>query len=296
FKPFIWSVATELELCKHEQVFDKHGGRWYTPFGRYLEDVVKRDEQTWLEVLINSSNIGMAQAGLRMPPRQMRDAVTRFGFGSRTGLGLPGESVGLVTDLKNWSDYTRTSVPMGYEVAVTPVQMVRAFSAFARSGEMAGSLPPVRLTALPVDDPAPDMVYRVLPPWVAELARSTMRGVAKNLDTLMKQRGQMDFEPQYDLFGKSGTAKIARPDGRGYFEQYCSSFIAGAPVDNPRLVVLVVIDDPGPERVRNRAHYGSAVAGPVVRRIVERTLPYLGIAPPPQPATSVAAADAIAAD
>lgn len=277
FKPFIWSTATELELCDPEETFDTEDGRWTTPFGRYLEDVVKRDEMTWTEVLVNSSNIGMAKAGLRMSPRQMREAVLRFGFGDKTGVALPGEATGLVTSLKDWSDYTRTSVPMGYEVAVTPVQIVRAFSAFARSGDLAGSLPSIRITAPTKDDASSEMVYRVLPAWVARLARLTMRGVAENLDVLMKRRGQMDFTPRYDLFGKSGTAKIARPDGKGYFEQYCSSFIAGAPVDSPRLVVLVVIDDPGPEQIASRHHYGSAVAGPVVRRIVEKALPYLGV-------------------
>jgi cell division protein FtsI/penicillin-binding protein 2 len=97
---------------------------------------------------------------------------------------------------------------------------------------------------------------------------------------------------RYTMFGKSGTAQIPlgkappgkrRPPGnRGYFdEQYNSSFIAGAPLEEPRLVVLVVIDDPGPDRRRNRTHYGSQVAGPVVRRVVERSLSYMGVPPSP---------------
>ena len=85
-----------------------------------LNDVTKRAEQTWLQVLINSSNIGMAQGTARMSFREMREAVLRFGFGSKTDIGLPGESAGIVTNQRNWSDYTQTSVAMGHEVAVTP--------------------------------------------------------------------------------------------------------------------------------------------------------------------------------
>ena len=95
----------------------------------------------------------------------------------------------------------------------------------------------------------------------------------------------------YSMFGKSGTAKIVRPDGRGYLKrQYNSSFIAGAPVADPRIVVLVVIDDPGPGRIETRSHYGSAVAGPVVRRVVRRSLQYLGV--PEETASDDAVADA----
>ncbi len=91
------------------------------------------------------------------------------------------------------------------------------------------------------------------------------------------------------MFGKSGTSNIPcippagmrRPNNAsGYFaNQYNTSFIVAAPATMPEIVVIVVIDDPGPERVRNRTHYGSRVAGPVVRKIVERVLPYLGIEP-----------------
>lgn len=281
FKPFIWSVSTELGLAEPGEIIDCEGGAWVTPFGRRLEDVVRRGRQSWRDVLVHSSNIGMGKVGLRFSDAQMRDAVKRFGFGERTEIGLPGESVGLVTDLKDWSAYTKTSVPMGYEVAVTPVQMVRAFAAFCRTGERAGTLPTLRLTAASWDDPTPSLLYRVLPPEVAVLARDAMRGVADNMDLLMRRRGQADAEPTYPLFGKSGTAKIARPDGRGYYEQYVSSFVAGAPAHDPALVILVVIDDPGPEQIRSRMHYGSAVAGPVVRRVTERVLPYLGV-PAPQ--------------
>lgn len=287
FKPFMWSTVTQLGLARTDEIIDTENGHW-TPYGkRHLEDVFKRPQMTWAEVLINSSNIGMAKVTGRMTPQQMREAVLKFGFGSRTRIGLPGESAGIVTSAKDWSKYTQVSVAMGHEVAVTPLQMVRGFSAFARNGDLLGTLPDVHFTAT---DPefAPPGGKRVLPPGIAELTRSTMRGVTQKVDNKLAERDPKAGPPKYEWFGKSGTAEIPlgkAPDGKrrpagcdGYFRgQYNSSFIAGAPFDSPRLVVLVVIDDPGPGPISRRQHYGSYVAGPVVRRVMERGLTYLGV-------------------
>ena len=102
---------------------------------------------TWSQVLVNSSNIGMIQGAHRLSYQQLHDAVARFGFGRPMGIGLPGEGAGVVTPMKSWSKSTQTSVAFGNEVAVTPIQMCRAFSAFARPGDLAGTLPRLRLTA-----------------------------------------------------------------------------------------------------------------------------------------------------
>lgn len=279
FKPFIWSSVVELGLADPDEVLDAHHGRWKTSYGRPLEDVTPKEKLSVSDVLVYSSNIGMYQLADRMSFAQARAAIKRFGFGARTGVGLPGESAGLVTSERDWSKYTQTSVAMGYEVAVTPVQIVRAFAALARTGELAGVMPELSLTAV---DPREPLAFRhrVLAPGVVELARTAMGGVVARLDEKLDREHRLDTPPVYSMFGKSGTAKQFRPDGRGYYDhQYVSSFIAGAPTASPRIVVLVVIDDPGPALIRLKQHYGSAVAGPVVRRIVERTLPYLGVAP-----------------
>jgi len=278
FKPFMWSGATELGLARPEEVLDTEGGRWRTSYGRLIEDVAARDEQTWREVLVNSSNIGMVKVVDRMTDRQMREAIRKFGFGAPTNIGLPGEATGIVTAPADWTKYTRTSVAFGYEVAVTPVQMVRAFCAFARADRTAGALPRLRLTAATERDIAADPIVRVLPDWVAHLARASMRGVAETMDTRLVREGILEDEPRYSMFAKSGTAEIAIPGGGGYLEnQHVSSFIAGAPAEDPRIVVLVIIDDPSPDLVRRRRHFGSWVAGPVVRRITDRTLAYMGV-------------------
>ena len=276
FKPYIWSAVLERGLATIHENLDTHGGMWRTSYGRLVEDVVLRDKQTVFEVLVNSSNIGMTKLAERLTTAQLQDVIRKFGFGAVTGLPLPGEAPGLVTPPQRWNKYTTTSVAFGYEIAVTPVQMVRAFSAFARNGDHAGTLPrPTLLTGVR----AAPMLHRVIPARVALDARLAMREVARVMVERNQQHGRLpEGVPAYDLFGKSGTAKIARPDGRGYFQkQYVSSFVAGAPALEPRVCVLVVIDDPGPERISDRSHYGSAVAGPVAARVLHETLEYLGV-------------------
>lgn len=288
-KPFVWASVTERGRLSPSDVLDTHHGVWRTDFGRTLRDVTPMDRLTWSDVLVYSSNIGMAQGALRLNGREMRDDLRRFGFGVRTRIGLPGESPGIMTNPRNWSHWTNSSVAQGYEIAVTPVQMVRAFSVFCREGEMAGTLPKLRLTAVDPDVDGSELLVRVLPEREVMQTREAMRRVAQNMEDRAR-RAYPDEEPiRCGMFGKSGTAEIVRPDGRGYFKgQHNSSFLIGAPFDDPRLVVLVVIDDPGPELVRSRRHYGSTVAGPVVRRVVRRSLEYMGLRADVDPAEPLA--------
>ncbi len=294
FKSFVWASAWQMGLIGEGETLSTRP--YTTPFGRYFEDVTKRDNQDWEHVLIHSSNVGMVKLSERMAHEDLRETVLRFGFGSRTRIGLPGEAAGIVTSEENWSDYSHTSVVIGHEVAVTPVQMVRAFGAYARPGELAGTLPHLKLASPSRDELRAEPLVRVLEPGVALRTRRVLTHVADRMDASMRRRFPDSPEPRYTLFGKSGTADIAvvppfvttddgkrvqmgKPKGAGgYFhEQYCSSFIGGAPFEDPRIVVIAVIDDPGPSRIRQKAHYGSSVAGPVVRRVVERALPYLGV-------------------
>lgn len=298
FKPFMWSTVTELGLAHPDEIFNTENGHWICYGSRALNDVIERSTQTWTEVLVNSSNIGMAKGTARMSFQQMRDAVVRFGFGSKTNIGLPGESPGIVTPLRRWSKYSQTSVAMGHEVAVTPVQMARAFSAFARLGDLAGTIPGVHFTAIDSATVAKEAKRAILSK-TAELTRKTMYGVAQKVDDkAFRDASNHVIPPKYDWFGKSGTAEIPigrapkgykRPTGfDGYYRgQYNSSFIAGAPLESPRLVVVAVIDDPGPGLIAKKHHYGSWVAGPVVRRVMERALPYLGVKPTAVPLETV---------
>ena len=272
FKPFVWATATELGVYDPStRLPTPKDGPYRTAFGRAIRDVHYYGTVDWKTVLVKSLNSGMAMAAERMTFDQMRGGVVdRFGFGHRTGVGLPGEEEGLITPAGKWTKWTQTSVAMGHEIGVTPVQMARAFSAFCTDG----SIPTLRLV-LPADDegsPSAPPRTPVLPEPVALVAREAMERV------LSEGTGRKAQSATYRMFGKSGTAQLPKPkgQGRGYYEdRYVSSFIAGAPLANPRLVVLCVIDDPD----RRKGHFGGSIAGPVVRDVIDESLNYLGVKP-----------------
>jgi cell division protein FtsI (penicillin-binding protein 3) len=297
FKPFVWSTITELGLIPVDKMIDTENGRWRAPDGRPLTDVVERDRQTWEEVLVNSSNIGMVKGAQLLSHKQLHDCVRRFGFGEKTGLDLPGETAGIVTRLQDWKLYTQVSVSYGHNIAVTPVQMARAFAVFSKPGVRAGLLSPIRLTASEDYDASP-VAFRVLPADVAIETREIMAKVVESVE----RRWMKDETPpggwRYTLFGKSGTALIplgsppkgfGRPkalNGKSYLgNQFISSFVAAGPVENPRLVCVAVIDDPGPAPtgVSRKSRYGSSAAGPLARKSMERILTYLGVPASPRP-------------
>ncbi len=266
FKPFVWARATELGLVQLDEVFNTHNGLYRTDFGRPIHDAYPYAELSWEGVMIKSSNIGMAQVAMRLSDRQMQQCVNDFGFGRPTGAGLPGETGGIVTVPKKWTNYTQTSVSMGHEIAVSPLQMVRAFSAFCRDG----SMPPIQFV-VPTQD-VPILPYVTQQPVLESTALTTRRTMRK---VMTDGSGRKANEvAHYRMFGKSGTAELPKSDNRGYFkDRYVISFIAGAPLENPRLVVLCVIEDPD----RSLGHYGGAICGPINAMVMNRCLEYLGV-------------------
>ncbi|MCA9277534.1 MAG: penicillin-binding protein 2 [Phycisphaeraceae bacterium] len=295
FKPIVWAIVTDHGGMKPDQMVDVSNGVRKGDFFRAINDVSKtRNERSWYDVLVYSSNVGMAIGALELEFTELRDAILKFGIREETGIELPGEVKGMLTSRRNWSYYSQTAVSFGQEVGVTPIQMIRAFSAFARSGDLAGTIPDI--TVLTTDHGGfPTQGKRAVGADAAILTRGPMAEVAKNMEKKLATRQKLDNEPvetwHYTMFGKSGTAEVAigappegkvKPDGlaKGYYpNQYISSFVAAGPVEEPRIVVLVLIDDPGPKMVKAVRYYGSDVAGPVVRRVMEDTLAYLGTMP-----------------
>ena len=177
-----------------------------------------------------------------------------------------------------WSDYTQVSVSMGHEIAVTPLQMVRAFMAFCRDG----TIPPLTLLAVDgaesvaAEPPGAIAARRVITPETARLVREVLHAVTT------EGTGRRARSDRWTSFGKSGTAQLQDPVNGGYFEdRYVSSYIAGAPLEEPRVVVLVVIDDPD----RRIEHYGGRVAGPVAKEVFEAVLHHYGVEPDAAEAT-----------
>ncbi|UYV12857.1 MAG: penicillin-binding protein 2 [Phycisphaera sp.] len=287
FKAFVWSALTDAHPDLLDEVYEAAPGGVTFINGRRLQDSHVNGEQTWSEVLVNSSNIGMALGAQRFTPREFHDALERFGVGTPPRVGLPDEAHGTLRSLKNWNTYTHVSIAFGQEVTTSVAQVARAFCAFARNGNDAGTVPALRLSAVGVGGPDGLIARRAVSAEAALNTRDVMVLIAKKLDNRLEP-SEGPFA--YTMFGKSGTAQVAperteswhrRPRGaRGYLErQYVSSFVAGAPVERPRLVVMVSIEDPGPDVVRSNLYYGSQVAGPAVRRIMEQALPYLGVEP-----------------
>jgi cell division protein FtsI/penicillin-binding protein 2 len=269
FKSFVWARATQVGAARPSEIIPLPAGPYTTPFGRTIHDVKYTGPVSWKTVLVKSLNGGMAMVAMRMSFEQLQQAVRDFGFGQKVAMGIPGESAGIVTGPGKWSKYTQTSVAMGHEIAVTPIQMVRAFSAFARDD---GTMVQPRLVLPRVGTERG--VERtggsksVIDPQVLAVARDAMLGVVEEGTARKAQSAH------YRMFGKTGTAELAVPGQRGYDrDRYVASFIAAAPATNPRLVVLCVIDDPD----KRKGHFGGSIAGPVVRDVVDDALQYLGV-------------------
>lgn len=270
FKPFVWAKATQRGLAEPDELIDATvAGYWRSPQGRRLRDVRGHGTITWEEVLIRSSNIGMAQVGMRFGIENLHEAVSGFGFGEPTGSTLPGEVGGLLRPAEQWNHYSETSIPMGQEIAVTALQVTRAFGAFANGGLLVTPT----LRAVESDARQMHIEHRVLDAGVAARTRRVMARVVE------EGTGRPARSDDYTLFGKTGTAQLADLEQGGYKENaYVASFLAGAPVDWPRIVVGCFIHEPDPEI----GYYGGLVAGPPVKRVVEATLEYLGVPPEPE--------------
>ena len=272
FKAFIWAKATEAGMARPDEIIDcTESGYYVSPKRRALRDAHAHGRITWDEVLVKSSNIGMAIVGQRMGIKPLHDAVRSFGFGSKTGSRLPGEVAGIVNPLRRWNHYSETSVPMGQEVAVTAIQLARAFCAIANSGYL---VTPTILAPSPASTDEP-IYERVLDPDAARYTRRVLRRV------VTEGTGRKANSPRYEIFGKTGTAQVPDRQNGGYLDkQYVASFVAGAPVDHPRLVVVCAIHRPDPAQ----GYYGGTVAAPAVMGVIEQSLAYLGV-PPPRSAT-----------
>jgi cell division protein FtsI (penicillin-binding protein 3) len=200
----------------------------------------------------------------------MYDYITRFGFGSRTGIELPGETPGLVRPLKRWQPSSIGSVAIGQEVGVTPLQMAAAFGALANDGVRIAPhlIREIRnASGAPSYRPNPEQ-HRVISRETATALRGMLEGVTLNGTA---KKAQLDG---YTAAGKTGTAQKIDPKTRTYSKtKFVASFVGFAPVTNPAVVIIVVIDEPG------GAYHGGDVAAPVFRQIAEQILPEMGVIP-----------------
>ncbi|MCA9243745.1 MAG: penicillin-binding protein 2 [Phycisphaerales bacterium] len=277
FKPFVAIGALDDKLTRLDEVFPVRSREHY--FGsRRIRDDHDLYDPTLAEVVIYSSNIGMAMLGERIGGKHIYDYVRRFGFGTPTGVDLPGEQGGVLRDLRQWTKYSIQSIPMGHELSVTAVQAVTAFSALCNDGAL---LRPrvvrgvVAADGQVIRDNSEAVVLRRVAP--AELV-SEFRMVAL-ADVVREGTGEKAQLADYDVFGKTGTAQLwDRAAGHYSEEKYVASFVGAAPLERPKLAVVV-----SAYRPRVASHYGGTVSAPAVARILDKSLKYLGVPPTKTP-------------
>jgi len=221
------------------------------------------------DVIVNSSNVGSARVGLALGEQRFDRWIRRFGFGERTGIALPGETGGLLRPSEKWTQVSPASLAIGQEIGVTPLQIVRAFATVPAGGLL---IEP-RIVRRVVDDqgatvyePPRHAPVRVM----SEKTAAVLNEILKNV--VSRGTGEHAALTEHVVAGKTGTAQKAARGGYSP-DRFIGSFAGYVPADQPRLVILAVIDEPRPE------YYGGTVAAPVFREVAEATLRYLGVPP-----------------
>ena len=269
FKVVAFSAALENKLARVDERIDCQMGA-ITVAGRVVHDHKPFGTLTIPEALAKSSNVAAIKLGIRVGDQTMYDYIRRFGFGSKTGIELPGETNGILRRVERWQPSSIGSIAIGQEVGVTPVQMVAAFGALANDGMR---IAPHLIRE--VRDAGGNVVYRAQPEQRRVLSAETaiaLRGMLEGV-TLngTAKKAQLDG---YSAAGKTGTAQKIDPKTRSYSStKFVGSFVGFAPVSNPQVVIIVVIDEPA------GAYHGGDVAAPVFREVAEQVLPTLGIEP-----------------
>ncbi len=269
FKVVAFSAALEKKLAKVDDRIDCQMGA-ITVAGRVIHDHHPFGSLTIAEALAKSSNVAAIKLGLRVGDPTMYDYIKRFGFGSKTGIELPGETNGILRKVERWQPSSIGSIAIGQEIGVTPVQMAAAFGALANDG--------VRISPhliREVRDAGGNVVYRAQPEQRRVISAETaiaLRGMLEGV-TLngTAKKAQLDG---YSAAGKTGTAQKIDPKTKAYSAtKFVGSFVGFAPVSNPQVVIIVVIDEPA------GAYHGGDVAAPIFREVAEQVLPALNVMP-----------------
>lgn len=211
-------------------------------------------------VIQKSSNVGMTKLALSMPEESIWNLYREMGFGDRTHLGFPGEGEGVLRHYDKWPLTTRATLSYGYGFSVTAVQLAQAYGVLASGGIKR------ELSLLKIDEPTD--VKRVISHNISQEVMSMLNAVVSKKGT-----GHRATIPGYQVGGKTGT--VRKMSSEGYFDdRYLAVFAGAAPVSDPRLVTIVVIDDPSTE-----AYYGGQIAAPVFADIMEESLRLMNISP-----------------
>lgn len=260
-KPFSIAAALSSGRYTPASVIDTSPG--WMRIGRYtIRDVSRGGMLDLTGILKKSSNVGVSKIALSLGAEPIHSMMYHAGFGQDTGLGFPGERVGNLPSHQRWRDAEIASLAYGYGLSVTAVQLAHAYATLANDGKA------VPLSLLRVDEPGP--ARQVIDPQVAET-------VLRMLQAVVEEEGGGGVRaqvPGYHVGGKSGTAKKVSGTG-GYTESAYRAFFAGvAPVSDPRIAMVVMIDEPSAS-----GYFGGLVAAPVFSKVAARALRLLNVAP-----------------
>ena len=259
FKVVAASAVLEEKLATPETQLYCEEGAFQLATGDTLRDVKPHGWLSVREVLVQSSNIGALKLVGRLSRPAFYEYLRSFGFGTRTGIGLPAESAGLLRNAGEWSDRSLQTIAIGQEVSATALQLVQAFGVIANGGFL---MPPVILS--PGDEGGPASRHPVRRVIGEEAARQMRQMLTSVVET---GTGSKAAVKGVRVGGKTGTAQKAAADGSGYApDERIASFVGFLPADQPELLCFIVIDDP------RRGKWGGQVAAPVFARTMERVL------------------------
>ncbi len=271
FKAFLAAAVLEENAIQPTDSFYCENGV-YTVYDRTIRDTSKHGWLTFHQVIKVSSNIGAAKAAEKIGKEKLYRYLCAFGFGEKTHLGLPGEAKGILNHPRYWSPITLNTIAFGQGIAVTGIQMVTALSAIANGGVLMKPQVVERITnekGVVIQSFKPEVIRRVISEGTSKKVTALLKATTEKGGT-----GEQAVPQGYEVAGKTGTAQKVDSLLGGYSEdKFVSGFMGFAPVEDPKIVVLVVIDEP------QGANYGGIVAAPVFRAIVEKVLPYLHIFP-----------------
>ncbi|RFP76806.1 penicillin-binding protein 2 [Hydrogenophaga sp. SNF1] len=258
-KPFIAALALDKGLVRPNTPIQTAPGRIVIG-GSTIRDTHPKDVLTVSEVIQKSSNVGTVKMAMQMSPREMWEMYAQVGFGQKPQVPFPGAVAGRLRPYKSWRPIEQATMSYGYGLSVSLYQLAQAYTIFAREGEL------IPLTLLKSDTPAQG---------VRVFSAQNARAVRDMLGLVTKPGGSATRAQTmgYSVGGKTGTAR--KQEGNGYAEgKYRGFFVGMAPIEQPRIIVAVSIDEPS-----EGGFYGGLVAAPVFSETVQETLRILGVQP-----------------
>jgi cell division protein FtsI (penicillin-binding protein 3) len=271
FKVFLAAAALEEHLVRPSDSFFCENGS-YTVYDRTIHDTSKHGYLTFQQIIKFSSNIGASKVGEKMGKKRFYRYISEFGFGEKTGINLPGEGKGILRHPRYWPAVALDTISFGQGISVTGIQLVAALSAIANGGFL---MKPYVVEKIMnekgevVQSFQPETVRRVVSVETAKKVTMLLKATTEKGGT-----GEGAVPAGYEVAGKTGTAQKVDSLLGGYSEnRYISGFMGFAPVEDPKLALLVVIDEP------QGGNYGGVVAAPIFKAIMEKALPCLQVLP-----------------